>query len=143
MKPQLRRSCIRSRRSESVFSKRKGSLLLELIVAVFVLALVVIPASQYVTNALRAGEKTQSSVRAFLLCEARMNEILSAGEASWQNGSGIFESSPELEWNFTMTASPIPQVQRASTIVRSRETGRLLAELVVFVPKPKLQKSSK
>lgn len=143
MESELRWACGRRRKSACILSQRKGSLLLELIVAVFVLALVVIPASQYVTNALRAGEKTQSSVRAFLLCEARMNEILSDGEAAWQNSSGIFKSSPELEWSFTMTASPIPQVQRASTVVRSRETGRLLAELVVFVPKPKPLKTSK
>lgn len=123
--------------------KRAGSLLLELIVAVFVLALVVIPASQYVTNALRAGEKTQRSVRASLLCECRLNEILSQETVAWQNSRGTFESIADYEWNFTISAMEIPSLQRACMTVRSQSTGRILAEQVVFVRRPDEKDSGK
>jgi Tfp pilus assembly protein PilV len=116
--------------------KRAGSLLLELIVAVFVLALVVIPASQYVTNALRAGDKTQASVRAALLCESRLNEILAQETVAWQNSNGTFDSTSDYEWEFTISAMAISSLQRASMTVRSRSSGRILAEQVVFVRKP-------
>ncbi len=115
---------------------RTGSLLLELIVAVFVLALVVIPASQYVTNALRAGDKTQSSVRAALLCESRLNEILAKETVPWQNSNGTFDSTSDYEWEFTISAMTISSLQRACMTVRSRSSGRILAEQVVFVRKP-------
>lgn len=118
--------------------RRTGSLLLELIVAVFVLALVVIPASQYVTNALRAGDKTQSSVRAALLCESRLNEILAQETGAWQNSNGTFDSASDYEWEFTRSAMTISSLQRACMTVRSRSSGRILAEQVVFVRKPKL-----
>lgn len=114
-------------------SLRDGAMLLELIVSIFVLAVVVIPASQYVTNALRASEKTQSSVRTALLCEAKVNEILAGASGFRTNASGVFESAPDLRWQLTVSQTPVDLLQQVSVTVQNKETSRTVAQQVVFV----------
>ena len=97
--------------------RRAGSILLEVSVAAFVLAIAVAGSSQYLTNALNSSEKTQRITRAALMCESRIAEALAEKSSAVTSEEGVFETARDWRWKQVVESGPFSSVGRVTVLV--------------------------
>lgn len=97
--------------------RRAGSILLEVSVAAFVLAIAVAGSSQYLTNALNSSEKTQRITRAALMCESRIAETLAEKSSAVTSEEGVFETARDWRWKQVVESGPFSSVGRVTVLV--------------------------
>jgi hypothetical protein len=97
--------------------RRAGSILLEVSVSAFVLAIAVAGSSQYLTTALNSSEKTQRITRAALMCESRIAEALAEKSAAVTSQEGVFETDREWRWKQVVESGPFSSVGRVTVLV--------------------------
>jgi|LakMenEpi03Aug12_release.lakeMendotaPanAssembly.Ray.scaffolds.fasta_scaffold1149894_1 Tfp pilus assembly protein PilV len=102
---------------------RAGSILLEVSVSAFVLAIAVAGSSQYLTNALNSSEKTQRITRAALMCESRIAEALAEKTSAVTSEEGVFETDRDWRWKQVVESGPFSSVGRVTVLVFF-ETGK-------------------
>jgi Tfp pilus assembly protein PilV len=102
---------------------RAGSILLEVSVSAFVLAIAVAGSSQYLTNALNSSEKTQRITRAALMCESRIAEALAEKSSAVTSEEGVFETARDWRWKQVVESGPFSSVGRVTVLVFF-ETGK-------------------
>lgn len=100
-----------------VQNQRRGSILLEVSVSAFILAIAVASSSQYLTNALRSSERTQRITRAALMCESRIAATLAESSSAVTSAEGIFEYDSEWRWQQLVANGPFPSVGRITVLV--------------------------
>jgi Tfp pilus assembly protein PilV len=103
--------------------RRAGSILLEVSVSAFVLAIAVAGSSQYLTNALNSSEKTQRITRAALMCESRIAEALAEKTSAVTSEEGVFETDRDWRWKQVVESGPFSSVGRVTVLVFF-ETGK-------------------
>jgi len=103
--------------------RRAGSILLEVSVSAFVLAIAVAGSSQYLTNALNSSEKTQRITRAALMCESRIAEALAEKTSAVTSEEGVFETARDWRWKQVVENGPFSSVGRVTVLVFF-ETGK-------------------
>ena len=103
--------------------RRAGSILLEVSVSAFVLAIAVEGSSQYLTNALNSSEKTQRITRAALMCESRIAEALAEKTSAVTSEEGVFETARDWRWKQVVESGPFSSVGRVTVLVFF-ETGK-------------------
>jgi hypothetical protein len=96
---------------------RAGSILLEVSVAAFVLAIAVAGSSQYLTTALNSSEKTQRITRAALMCESRIAEALAEKSSAVTSEEGVFETDRDWRWQQMVESGPFSSVGRITVLV--------------------------
>ncbi len=97
--------------------RRAGSILLEVSVSAFVLAIAVAGSSQYLTNALNSSEKTQRITRAALMCESRIAEALAEKTSAVTSEEGVFETARDWRWKQVVENGPFSSVGRVTVLV--------------------------
>lgn len=97
--------------------RRAGSILLEVSVSAFVLAIAVAGSSQYLTNALNSSEKTQRITRAALMCESRIAEALAEKSSAVTSQEGVFETDRDWRWKQVVESGPFTSVGRVTVLV--------------------------
>jgi len=97
--------------------QHRGSILLEVSVSAFVLAIAVASSAQYLTNALNAAERTQRITRAALMCESRIAEALAQQGNTVTSEKGGFEFDSEWRWEQRVDSGPFPSVGRITVQV--------------------------
>jgi hypothetical protein len=96
---------------------RAGSILLEVSVSAFVLAIAVAGSSQYLTTALNSSEKTQRITRAALMCESRIAEALAGKSSAVTSEEGVFETDRDWRWKQVVESGPFTSVGRVTVLV--------------------------
>ena len=97
--------------------RRAGSILLEVSVSAFVLAIAVAGSSQYLTTALNSSEKTQRITRAALMCESRIAEALAEKSSAVTSQDGVFETDRDWRWKQVVESGPFTSVGRVTVLV--------------------------
>ena len=97
--------------------RRAGSILLEVSVSAFVLAIAVAGSSQYLTTALNSSEKTQRITRAALMCESRIAEALAEKSSAVTSEEGVFETDRDWRWKQVVESGPFTSVGRVTVLV--------------------------
>lgn len=97
--------------------RRAGSILLEVSVSAFVLAIAVAGSSQYLTTALNSSEKTQRITRAALMCESRIAEALAEKSSAVTSQDGVFEIDRDWRWKQVVESGPFTSVGRVTVLV--------------------------
>ena len=97
--------------------RRAGSILLEVSVSAFVLAIAVAGSSQYLTTALSSSEKTQRITRAALMCESRIAEALAEKSSAVTSQEGVFETDRDWRWKQVVESGPFTSVGRVTVLV--------------------------
>ena len=114
--------------------RRAGSILLEVSVAAFVLAIAVAGSSQYLTNALNSSEKTQRITRAALMCESRIAEALAEKSAAVTSEEGVFETARDWRWKQVVESGPFSSVGRVTVLVFFAKDKKPVCSLTRLFP---------
>ncbi|MEO2018975.1 MAG: hypothetical protein ABGZ53_31900, partial [Fuerstiella sp.] len=79
-------------------ARRRGALLLEVMIALFVFMLAATSLSSYLTNALRGSTGAMSRAEAAMLGEARLNQLLAERAFLSVRDQGDFENVHGWSW---------------------------------------------
>jgi hypothetical protein len=122
---------------------RTGSILLEVSVAAFVLAIAVAGSSQYLTTALNSSEKTQRITRAALMCESRIAEALAEKSSAVTSEEGVFETDRDWRWQQMVESGPFSSVGRITVLVFFSTDKKPVCSLTRLFPIAKEKSDSK
>ena len=111
-----------------------GSILLEVSVSAFVLAIAVAGSSQYLTNALNSSEKTQRITRAALMCESRIAEALAEKSSAVTSQEGVFETDRDWRWKQVVESGPFTSVGRVTVLVFFAQDRKPVCSLTRLFP---------
>ena len=114
--------------------RRAGSILLEVSVSAFVLAIAVAGSSQYLTNALNSSEKTQRITRAALMCESRIAEALAEKTSAVTSEEGVFETARDWRWKQVVESGPFSSVGRVTVLVFFETDKKTVCSLTRLFP---------
>ena len=114
--------------------RRAGSILLEVSVSAFVLAIAVAGSSQYLTNALNSSEKTQRITRAALMCESRIAEALAEKTSAVTSEEGVFETARDWRWKQVVENGPFSSVGRVTVLVFFETVKKPVCSLTRLFP---------
>lgn len=123
--------------------RRAGSILLEVSVAAFVLAIAVAGSSQYLTTALNSSEKTQRITRAALMCESRIAEALAKKSSAVSSEEGVFETDRDWRWKQVVESGPFSSVGRVTVMVFFANDKKPVCSLTRLFPIAKQKSDSK
>lgn len=121
---------------------RPGSILLEVSVSAFVLAIAVAGSSQYLTNALNSSEKTQRITRAALMCESRIAEALAEKTSAVTSEEGVFETDRDWRWKQVVESGPFSSVGRVTVLVFFETGKKPVCSLTRLFPIPREKSDS-
>lgn len=111
-----------------------GSILLEVSVSAFVLAIAVAGSSQYLTTALNSSEKTQRITRAALMCESRIAEALAEEISAVTSQEGVFETDRDWRWKQVVENGPFTSVGRVTVLVFFANDKKSVCSLTRLFP---------
>ena len=123
--------------------RRAGSILLEVSVSAFVLAIAVAGSSQYLTTALNSSEKTQRITRAALMCESRIAEALAGKNSAVTSEEGVFETDRDWRWKQVVDSGPFTSVGRVTVLVFFATDKKPVCSLTRLFPIAKEKSDSK
>ncbi|HIF00875.1 MAG TPA: hypothetical protein EYG03_08690 [Planctomycetes bacterium] len=102
--------------------RRRGALLLEVMIALFVFMLAATSLSSYLTNALRGSRGAMSRAEAAMLGEARLNQLLAERAFLSVRDQGDFENVHGWSWSYSVADTNVPELQVLTvTVTRTRQ----------------------
>ena len=100
-------------------SKAKGLTLLEVLVAVAILAIAMVAILKANVQNLDGLTKSRETTTASLLAASKLAEIEAAGVANWGESQGDFgEDYPEYTWQVETTSTEVEGLERIAVIVQ-------------------------
>lgn len=110
---------LRSVPHNRVEERRRGALLLEVMIALFVFMLAATSLSGYMTNALRGSRGAMSRVEAAMLGEAMLNQLLAERAFLSMRDQGEFENAHGWSWSYSVTDTNVSELQVLTVTVAS------------------------
>ena len=102
--------------------RRRGVLLLEVMIALFVFLLAATSLGSYLTNALRGSTGAMSRAEAAMLGEARLNQLLAERAFLSVRDQGDFENVHGWSWSYSVADTNVPELQVLTvTVTRTRQ----------------------